>query len=126
MDDMDILPLGMTADEGEFAADMSTEVSVQVSAADGREHIGWLHDVERDPFAGTELAAEGVAEVVAAAQELPRVEALFVSDGVRAAVINKRLVKVGDRFDSFQVTAIDKYHVQLRAAGRVYRLEPEV
>ena len=86
-----------------------------------RENISWLHDVDRDPFTGTLLASE-----VNLAGPLPKVAALFVGAGVQAAVINNRLVYVGDVVDHYRVTDIAAQHVQVSLAGRSYRLEPDV
>ena len=86
-----------------------------------RENISWLHDVDRDPFTGTSLARE-----VNLAGPLPKVASLFVGAGVQAAVINNRLVYVGDVVDHYRVTNIAAQHVQVSLAGRSYRLEPDV
>ncbi len=90
------------------------------AAADKREKIGWLESVNRDPFASTRIDED------AQTTQLPRVGALFVSDGVQAAVVNNRLVRVGDKVADFQVTEIGLAHVQLQRYGKFYRLEPEV
>ena len=84
------------------------------------EDIGWLNDIARDPFTGTVIAAE-VDEA-----QLPVVGALFVGAQVQAAVINNRLVRVGDMVDQFKVTHIADQHVQVTYAGRSFRLEPDV
>ena len=86
---------------------------------EGRETIGWLYDIERDPFSGSLLNAE-VAEPVA----LPTVDALFVGAGVQAAVVNERLVRVGESVDGFVVSEIGAQHVLLRRGQKEYRLEP--
>ena len=57
---------------------------------------------------------------------LPTVGALFVGAGVQAAVIDDRLVRVGDKLDSFVVVEIGAQHVVLRRGQKEYRLEPEV
>ena len=86
----------------------------------GREYIGWLHDVERDPFANSPLAVETVT-----ATELPKVEALFLSNGVQAAVIENRLVQVGDMVAQYKVTEIGKDFVRVSRFGKQFRLEPK-
>ena len=86
-----------------------------------RAYIGWLHDVERDPFANSPLA-----EVHVAAVELPTVEALFLSNGVQAAVIDNRLVQVGDMVAQFKVTEIGENYVQVMRSGKRFRLEPKL
>ena len=86
----------------------------------GREYIGWLDDVERDPFANSPLAVETVA-----ATELPKVEALFLSNGVQAAVIENRLVHVGDMVAQYKVTEIGKDFVRVSRFGEQFRLEPK-
>ncbi|MEM9622481.1 MAG: hypothetical protein AAF993_12575 [Pseudomonadota bacterium] len=89
-------------------------------AADKREQIRWLDNVERDPFASTLIDAN------TSGHDLPTVGALFVSDGVKAAVVNNRLVRVGDKVAEYQVTHIGLAHVELQRFGKFYRLEPEV
>ena len=88
-----------------------------------KEDIGWLHNVDRDPFTGTLVDAqqESTGET-----GLPVVEALFIGAGVQAAVINKKLVRVGDIVDNYRVTDIADQHVQVTLAGRSFRLEPDV
>ena len=86
----------------------------------GRQYIGWLHDVERDPFANSPLAIETVT-----ATELPKVEALFLSNGVQAAVIENRLVHVGDMVAQYKVTEIGKDFVRVSRFGKQFRLEPK-
>ena len=86
---------------------------------ESREHIGWLHDVERDPFADTPFNKQ--TQQVA---RLPVLEALFLSKGVQAAVINNKLVHVGDQIAQYRITEIGENYVQLRANGKQYTLEP--
>lgn len=86
----------------------------------GREAIGWLYDIERDPFSG------GLVEDQAVEPEaLPTLGALFVGAGVQAAVVNDKLVRVGDRVDKYLVTEIGAQHVVLKRGNKNYRLEPE-
>ena len=86
-----------------------------------RREIRWLNDVDRDPFAGTSLASDAQSYT-----QLPRVGALFVSSAVQAAVVNNRLVRVGDTVDQYQVSVIGPNHVEVIQAGKSIRLEPEV
>ncbi len=95
--------------------------TVRAEAVNSRERIGWLHETGRDPFAGTERVFDGPAT-----QVLPRLEALFISHGVQAAVVNKKLVRVGDEVAHYRVAEIGKNHVNVLRAGKSYRLEPEV
>ena len=96
----------------------STVEHAQLMAAQGRETIGWLHDIDRDPFSGIAVETDN--------QQLPKVGALFVSEGVRAAVIDNRLVRIGDQIAQYTVVNIAEDHVALRRAGQNLRLEPEV
>ena len=92
----------------------------RAAVVNDRAYIGWLDDVERDPFADSPLAVESIATT-----ELPTVEALFLSDGVQAAVIENRLVHVGDMVAQFEVTEIGKDFVQVSRSGKHFRLEPK-
>ncbi|NKB99867.1 MAG: hypothetical protein GKR90_15405 [Pseudomonadales bacterium] len=85
-----------------------------------RGHIGWLDDIERDPFANSPLAVQNAGNA-----ELPTLEALFLSDGVQAAVIENRLVHVGDTVAHFRITEIGENFVRVSRYGRHFRLEPK-
>ena len=118
-------PLGLSFFDESSASDAAMPESELVNrelAIDKRSEIAWLHDVERDPFDGT-LVGETDGRGDSA---LPRVAALFVGKGVEAAVLNNRLVRVGDEIERYRVTAIDAEHVLVTRAGRHYRLEPDV
>lgn len=104
-------------------SDLSRDQSHLVAAL-GREQIEWLHSVERDPFEGTLLHNEAAG--TAAPPRTYALEALFVSSEVRAAVINNKLVRVGDSVDQFQVTHIAPDYVELTNKQEILRLEPEV
>ncbi len=121
---------GSEVAEGDFVPPFEEHAVTGPAAAAGRmnrevavvkrERIGWLDNVSRDPFAGTAIE-QGMDET-----QLPKVGALFVSDGVQAAVVNNRLVRVGDKVADFRVTEIGLAHVKLKRYGKSYRLEPEV
>lgn len=115
-------PLGLSIFSGEKTSTAPADQIQRYNAIGSRENISWLEDVERDPFAGTAMAAGSGSDIA----KLPKVVALFVSDGVKAAVVNNRLVRVGDRVEQFRVTHIGVAHVQVSKSGRSYRLEPEV
>ncbi|MCR9261399.1 MAG: hypothetical protein NXH95_16890 [Pseudomonadaceae bacterium] len=94
---------------------------------ESRDAIGWLNDLSRDPFEGSafdSLQAEG--GVVGPGATLPRVEAVFLGGGVKAAVLNNKLLRVGDAIDRFVVTEIGAEHVEVTRNGKSYRLEPDV
>ena len=113
-------------EEFEIFDEFEDQVAASVSGrstglAANRDEIAWLSDLSRDPFSGSLIADElGTADV------LPKVEALFVGAGVQAAVINNRLVRVGDMVDRYRVTHIAAQHVQVSLGERTYRLEPDV
>lgn len=90
-------------------------------SAPQRENIRWLHDVERDPFAGMAYAMPDAEQPAG----LPRVGALFISQGVRAAVVENRLVHVGDSVAQYTVTAIGEDFVELQHRGKALRVHPE-
>jgi len=90
------------------------------SLSSSRADIGWLNDLSRDPF------SKSLAKVGDEALILPRVEALFVGAGVQAAVVNNRLVRIGDLVDQFLITDISAEHILVQRAGQSYRLEPDV
>jgi len=115
-------PLGLSIFSSEKTSPASADQLQRYTVVGSREKIGWLDDVKRDPFAGTAMATGSGSEIA----RLPKVVALFVSDGVKAAVVNNRLVRVGDRVEQFRVTHIGVAHVQVSKSGRSYRLEPEV
>ena len=104
------------ADEGAAIAASGTAAAGQSE----RAKIGWLDDVERDPFAGTFLDRPSVDD-----DALPHIGALFVGEGIRAAVVNNRLVREGDSVGQFYVDAIEEERVLLRRAGISYTVEPE-
>ncbi len=91
---------------------------------ESRDAIGWLNDVARDPFDGGALDAQ--AQAIGLAENLPKVGAVFLGGGVKAAVLNNKLLRIGDAIDSFVVTDIDAEHVEVSRNGRFYRLEPDV
>ncbi|NOX50766.1 MAG: hypothetical protein GXP16_09555 [Gammaproteobacteria bacterium] len=115
-------PLGLSIFSSEKNSSASADQIQRFAAVGSREKIGWLDDIKRDPFAGTAMATGSGSEIAM----LPKVVALFVSDGVKAAVVNNRLVRVGDQIEQFRVTHIGEAHVQVSKSGRSYRLEPEV
>jgi hypothetical protein len=106
----------------EFEDQVAAAVSGRSTGlAANREDIAWLSDLSRDPFSGSLISQElGTVDV------LPKVEALFVGAGVQAAVINNRLVRVGDMVDRYRVTDIAVEHVQVSLGDRSFRLEPDV
>ncbi len=117
----DVPPLdlfGNTVDAD--VASVANVVGLTETSIEGRESIGWLYDVERDPFSGS-LISESAPEP----ETLPVVGALFVGAGVEAAVIDERLVRVGDVVDRYEVVEIGAQHVVLRRGVKEYRLEPE-
>jgi len=100
---------------------VNTSTGAAKSSIQGREDIGWLYDLDRDPFSGTLLSIQSNQS-----RPLPKLEALFLGAGVQAAVVNNRLVYVGDIVDHYKVTHIAAQHVQVSHRGRSYRLEPDV
>ena len=114
---LDIFGDAMNAD----IASVANVVGMQPDAnIEGRESIGWLYDVERDPFNGSLISASPPEP-----ESLPSVGALFVGAGVEAAVINDRLVRVGDSIDRYVVVEIGAQHVVVQHGTKAYRLEPE-
>lgn len=111
-------PLGLADFEEEVAAAVTGRRTGQSA---NRDEIGWLQNRTRDPFSDTLLAEE-----FGTVQTLPKVEALFVGAGVQAAVINNRLVRVGDVVDRFRVVDIAAQRVQVSLDGKTYFLEPDV
>ncbi len=58
--------------------------------------------------------------------ELSRLQLQTVMNGrVPLAVINGKIVRVGDKFGSFRITAIERMSVVLSAAGKTYHLTME-
>lgn len=122
-EDSAVPPLGLSFFDEPSAPDApASELINRELAVDKRSEISWLHDVERDPFDGTLIGQSKSASD----SELPKLAALFVGKGVEAAVLNNRLVRVGDEVARFRVTAIGAEHVLVTRAGRLYRLEPDV
>ncbi len=118
----DVPPLDLFGDpvRGGDVASIANVTGLQANPVlEGRESIGWLYDIERDPFSGSLLNAE-----VSEPEVLPSIGALFVGAGVQAAVVNERLVRVGDSIDRFVVVEIGAQHVVLRRGQKEYRLEP--
>ena len=91
---------------------------------ESRDAIGWLNNVARDPFDGGALDVQ--ARTTGLSENLPKVEAVFLGGGVKAAVLNKKLLRVGDDIDGFVVTDIGAEHVEISRNGKFYRLEPDV
>ncbi|XOV81647.1 MAG: hypothetical protein ACFHXK_12275 [bacterium] len=110
--------------------EFSVANNVAVSArrtGESRDAIGWLNNLPRDPFdAGAFAGLESQGSVAGFHQALPKVEALFLGGGVKAAVLNSKLLRVGDVIDSFVVTEIGPEHVEVSRNGEIYRLEPDV
>lgn len=110
----------------EFSVSNNVVVSTR-RKGESRDAIGWLQDVERDPFRGALLAGSGPLDLPAmVGQQMPKVGALFLGGGVKAAVLNDRLVRIGDIVDSFVITDIAPGHVEVSRNGQSYRLEPDV
>ncbi|MEM1436711.1 MAG: hypothetical protein AAGG11_21865 [Pseudomonadota bacterium] len=96
-----------------------------------REAIRWLEDVQRDPFAEylkqqpagktTEEAIEQQSQRPA----LPKLDALFYGQGVKAAVLNSQLRGVGDFINDYRILEVDADTVTLEYAGKQYRIEPD-
>ena len=102
--------------------DQTNPVVMSQTTERNLDDIAWLQNIDRDPFAGTNLADPQAGQPV----QLPRLIALFVSDGVQAAVLNNKLVRVGDEIDRFFVAEIGKHSVTVSRHGRYYTLEPDV
>ena len=118
----DVPPLDLFGDSvstGDVASIANVSGLQTTPVLEGRESIGWLYDIERDPFSGSLLNTE-----VSEPDVLPTLGALFVGAGVQAAVVNERLVRVGDSVDRFVVVEIGSQHVLLRRGQKEYRLEP--
>ncbi|MEM7077052.1 MAG: hypothetical protein AAF513_00360 [Pseudomonadota bacterium] len=108
----------VTTELNSLGVEMIDEVPEQPAGAEPQT-IGWLQDVPRDPFAmPTAVSTRGLA--------VPRLRALFIGDRVAAAILNDRLVRVGDSVADFRVTEIAAHSVTLMRDGRTYVLEPEV
>ena len=88
-----------------------------------RQGIRWLDEVERDPFAGMAYATP---DDPSGSPGLPKLEALFISQGVKAAVVANQLVYVGDRVSHYTVTDIGDGYVELSRSNKAFRLTPEV
>ncbi|MEM9056450.1 MAG: hypothetical protein AAGD86_03175 [Pseudomonadota bacterium] len=81
----------------------------------------------RDPFMHRQEVVAPLAEVVVTAPDtpastavlprrrLPRLTAIAFADSDRAAVLDNRIVRAGERVDAFQVAAIARRKVTLRA-----------
>lgn len=90
-------------------------------ALGSRVEITWLDNAERDPFAPSLDTPAPTTQL-----QLPSVDALFVGSDRQSAVLNDRLVRVGDQVGEFEVTHIEVSHVLVRRGRHTYRLEPEV
>lgn len=112
----------VTTDVGnvEFLEEVSAEANrVQSLAVEGRDQIQWLKEVDRDPF------SIGQASAPTSNLGRPRLEALFISNGESAAVINNQFVREGDQIAQYSVERITKSHVQLRSRDGRITLTPE-
>lgn len=95
-----------------------------------RESIRWLDDVERDPFAEYLQQAPAGTTTEEAVQQvkmpaLPKLEALFYGQGVKAAVLNSQLRGVGDFVNEYRILEVRADAVTLEYDGKRYRVEPD-
>ncbi len=81
----------------------------------------WNTDPARDPFAsdGPVHTSPGTALAVAPASvpKMPRLDALVVGPDSVLAILDDRIVRVGDRHGAFQVTRISRQGVRISAAN---------
>lgn len=118
-------PLDMLAESMAAPAYSDTQ-SYSRHALGNRAQIEWLDDIPRDPF---KMPKVGPVKQDTRTQSkrklvLPKLTALFVGNGVEAAVVNEKLLKVGDSIDGFSVTKIDTDRILLERDRKTYTLEP--
>ena len=91
-----------------------------------RKNIQWLDDVSRDPF--QKILSQPVTRTTnerrATKRKLPKLTALFVGNGIEAAVLNDQLVNKGDEVNGYTVTKIEPRKLQLQRNQRTYWVEP--
>ncbi len=119
-EDMVMMDYELVEDEDSENSDGASSDQTEMSERQ-RAEIRWLHDVSRDPFAGMTYEV-GLDQ---STEQAPTVDALFVSAGVRAAVVENRLVHVGDSVNQYIVTEIGVDFVELRYKDKALRLQPE-
>jgi len=76
-------------------------------------NIAWLDDVSRDPFGVVELPPRGSGNDALIADKILKLDAIFIGESTRMAVINQRLVREGDAIGSYRVLAIKRSQVIL-------------
>jgi len=122
-----------------YGVSTNTE-SLAINNSVHREQITWLLAPTRDPFTAT--SADKTAPVLAGARQqttvsrpiepqnnkssvtLPVLKALFHNNLQGKAVIDGRLIEVGDRVSGFNVLAITNKYVVLEKHGSQFTLFP--
>lgn len=115
--------LGETAEEEQGPAVVALQPGQSVLSG----QLTWIGDPKRDPFSrGEEPRKPESLEVLPVTAtgllKLPRLDALVAGPDSLLAVLDDRIVRIGDTSGIFRVIRIDRSGVALRAADSDYRL----
>lgn len=117
-------PLDAALTNEPVAESQDSSVRPTTTTAKAQRGAEWLAAVQRDPF-GVDIAPDDSGSQDAR-RDLPRLGALFLGPRVRAAVLDDRLVRVGDRVGRYTVESIAEKRVYVNDGSRSFLLEPEV